>query len=102
MSLTNEFKLKLIGKNEEDLKVISAYLQDSIVAVRDISYLKKNRTFIMVVNRFMWEDVERGVFRQNKRIRCAVKFEDVTNVRSKNVNQQKGQNIRMFSNKVYF
>ena len=93
MSLTNEFKLKLIGKNEEDLKVISAYLQDSIVAVRDIIYLKKNRTFIMVVNRFMWEDVERGVFRQNKRIRCAVKFEDVTNVRSKNVNQNKRDKI---------
>jgi len=93
MSLTNEFKLKLIGKNEEDLKVISAYLQDSIVAVRDIIYLKKNRTFIMVVNRFMWEDVERGVFRQNKRIRCAVKFEDVTNVRCKNVNQKKRDKI---------
>jgi len=80
--------LKLIGKNQEDLKVVSAYLQDSIVAVKDIVFLKKNRTFIMLVNRFMWEDVEKGVFRKNKRIRCAVKFENVLNAKSKNINQK--------------
>ena len=81
-------KLKLLGKNQEDLKIISAYLQDSILIVKDIVFLKQNRTFIMIVNRFMWEDVEKGVFRQNKRIRCAVKFEEVIKVESKNINQK--------------
>ena len=80
--------LKLLGKNQEDLKVISAYLQDSILIVKDIVFLKQNRTFVMIVNRFMWEDVEKGVFRQNKRIRCAVKFEEVIKVESKNINQK--------------
>ena len=80
--------LKLLGKNKEDLKVISAYLQDSILIVKDIVFLKQNRTFIMIVNRFMWEDVEKGIFRQNKRIRCAVKFEEVIKVKSKNINQK--------------
>ncbi len=80
--------LKLIGKNEEDLKIISAYLQDSIVIIKDIVFLKKNRTFIMILNRFMWEDVEKGVFRQNKRVRCALKFEEVIKVQSKNINQK--------------
>tara|TARA_Y100000590_G_C14814251_1_gene673820 strand:+ start:39 stop:488 length:450 start_codon:yes stop_codon:yes gene_type:complete len=80
--------LKLIGKNEEDLKVMSAYLQDSIVLVKDIVFLKKNRTFIMVLNRFMWEDIEKGVFRQNKRIRCAIRFEEVLEVKSKKINQK--------------
>ena len=37
----------------------------------------------MIVNRFMWEDVEKGVFRQSKRIRCAVKFEEVIKVSQK-------------------
>ena len=81
--------LKLIGKNLEDLKVISAYLQDSIVTIKDIVFLEKNRTFIMVMNRFMWEDVEQGMFRQNKRIRCAIKFEEVIKVKSQNINQKK-------------
>ena len=80
--------LKLIGKNEEDLKIISAYLQDSVVIAKNIIYLKKNRTFVMIVNRFMWEDVEKGVFRKNKRIKCALRFEDVISVKSKNINQK--------------
>ena len=80
--------LRLIGKNQDDLKVISAYLQDSIATIKDIVFLKKNMTFIMIVNRFMWEDVEKGVFRENKRIRCAVKFEEVINVKSRNINQK--------------
>ena len=79
--------IKLIGKNYEDLKVISAHLQDSIVVVGDMVFLKKNKTFIMIVNRFMWEDIERGIFRQGKRIRCAVKFEEVLEVKSQNINQ---------------
>tara|TARA_Y100000590_G_scaffold159462_1_gene182956 strand:- start:315 stop:758 length:444 start_codon:yes stop_codon:yes gene_type:complete len=79
--------IKLIGKNYEDLKVISAHLQDSIVVVGDMVFLKKNKTFIMIVNRFMWEDIEKGIFRQGKRIRCAVKFEEVLEVKSQNINQ---------------
>ncbi len=43
----------------------------------------------MQLNRFMWEDVEKGVFRKNKRIRTVLKFENVLNVFSKNINQQK-------------
>ena len=88
MSNDKKNHLKLIGKNEEDLKIISAYLQDSVVIIKDIVFLKKNRTFIMILNRFMWEDVEKGVFRQNKRVRCALKFEEVTKVQSKNINQK--------------
>ena len=88
MSVNERVNLKLLGKNQEDLKIISAYLQDSILIVKDIVFLKQNRTFIMIVNRFMWEDVEKGVFRQNKRIRCAVKFEEVIKVESKNINQK--------------
>ena len=43
----------------------------------------------MQLNRFMWEDVEKGVFRKNKRIRKILKFENVLNVLSKNINHSK-------------
>ena len=88
MSVNERVSLKLLGKNQEDLKIISAYLQDSILIVKDIVFLKQNRIFIMIVNRFMWEDVEKGVLRQNKRIRCALRFEEVIKVESKNINQK--------------
>ncbi len=77
--------LKLIAKTTDDLKVISAHLQDSIVSTKDIANLKKNRIFLMQLNRFMWEDVEKGVFRKNKRIRTILKFENVLKVSSKNI-----------------
>ena len=89
MNINATNNLKLIGKNIEDLQVISAYCQDSVVKLKDIVFLKKNRTFVMMLNRFMWEDAEKGAFRQNKRIRCAIKFDEVLEVKSKKINQKK-------------
>ena len=94
MSEDEKNHLKLIGKNQEDLKVISAYSQDSIVTAKDITFLRKNRIFIMIINRFMWEDIERGINRQSKRIRCALKFEGILKVKSKKINQ-KNRNKRL-------
>ena len=81
--------LTLIAKTEEDLKIVSAHLQDAIASISDIANLKKNKIFLMQLNRFMWEDVEKGVFRKNKRIRTVLKFENVINVTSKNINRGK-------------
>tara|TARA_B100001057_G_scaffold118495_1_gene117142 strand:+ start:275 stop:718 length:444 start_codon:yes stop_codon:yes gene_type:complete len=81
--------LKLIAKTEEDLRVLSAHLQDSIASISDVANLKKNKIFIMQLNRFMWEDVEKGVFRKNNRIRTILKFENVLDVLAKNIDQQK-------------
>ena len=88
--------LKLIAKTDEDLRVISAHLQDSIVKTSDIANLKKNKIFLMQLNRFMWEDVEKGVFRKNKRIRTVLKFENVLTASSKNVNQKKNDRFLDF------
>lgn len=94
MSKNEKSNLKLIVKNQEDLKVISAYSQDSIVAIKDITFLKKNRIFVMIINRFMWEYIERGINRQSKRIRCVLKFEEILKVKSKKINQ-KNKNKRL-------
>ena len=88
--------LKLIAKTQEDLRVVSAHLQDSIASISDIANLKKNKIFLMQLNRFMWEDVEKGVFRKNKRIRTILKFENVLKVMSKNVNQKKNDRFLDF------
>ena len=88
--------LKLIAKTEEDLKVLSAHLQDSIVKTSGIAMLEKNRIFLMQLNRFMWEDVEKDVFRKNKSIRTILKFENVIKVTSKNVNQKKNDRFLDF------
>ena len=85
--------LKLIARTDEDLRVVSAHLQDSIASTENIARLEKNKIFLMQLNRFMWEDVEKGVFRKNKRIQSILKFENVIKVFSKNLNQK---NINRF------
>jgi hypothetical protein len=97
--MTNDInRLKLIGKNIEDLKTISAYSQDSIVKIRDIVYLKENKIFIVMLSRFMWEDLEKGVFRNYKRIKSVLKFNFIENVLAKNINQQqKNRNLELLA-----
>ncbi len=56
--------------------------------MKDIVFLKKNKSFVMMLNRFMWEDAEKGLFRDNKRIRSALRFDGVIEVKSKNINQK--------------
>ena len=84
--LDNQGYLKLKANDKNDLKVFAAYLQDSIIIPQDIKYLEKNKTLICVFNRFMWEDAEKGIFRDNKRIRSAFKIDEVRSVKSKNLN----------------
>ena len=88
--------LKLLATSDEDLRVIAAHLQDAIISVQDTANLKKNRIFLIQLNRFMWEDVEKGVFRKNKRIRTILKFENVISVLSRNINTKKDKSFLDF------
>jgi hypothetical protein len=93
MKVTN---LKLLATSDKDLRVIAAHLQDSIVLPKDVANLKKNRIFLIQLNRFMWEDVEKGVFRKNKRIRTVLKFDNVIDVLSKNINIENNKHFLDF------
>jgi len=93
MNVTN---LKLLATSNEDLRVVAAHLQDAIVSTQDIVNLKKNRIFLIQLNRFMWEDVEKGIFRKNKRIRTVLKFDNVISVFSKNIGKKKDKNFLDF------
>ena len=85
----NVKNLKLIARTVDDLRVVSAHLQDAIVSISDIANLENNKILLIQLNRFMWEDVEKGLFRKNKRIRTVLKIENVIKVHSKNIIQSK-------------
>ena len=85
MKVTN---LKLLATSDRDLRVVAAHLQDAIVSPKDIANLEKNRIFLIQLNRFMWEDVEKGLFRKNKRIRTILKFDNIISVSSKNIHSK--------------
>ena len=46
--------LKLIALDAEDLKVISAHLQDAVLKVGDMAFVPRERRFAAVLNRFDW------------------------------------------------
>jgi hypothetical protein len=48
-------RLRLRAEDAEDLTVISAHLQDAVVAVADIAFLPAENRLAMVLNRFCWE-----------------------------------------------
>ena len=56
--MTEENKLKLRAVAAEDLEIISALLQDGLVAASDLNYQKDSASFVMIINRFCWEQAD--------------------------------------------
>jgi len=48
-------KLKLSAVDADDLQVISAAIQDALVAVRDCAFFAGEKRFVLLLNRFRWE-----------------------------------------------
>ena len=48
-------KLHLSALDADDLGVISAAVQDSLVAVRDCAWFADEKRFVLLLNRFRWE-----------------------------------------------
>jgi hypothetical protein len=73
--------LKLIALDAEDLAVLSANLQDAVLRVADLAYLKREKRFAAIANRFDWgaELANAGSKRkpQSVRRRCGLRFERV-------------------------
>lgn len=49
--------LKLIALDADDLRVVSAHLQDAVVRVADMAYLPGEKRFAAIANRFDWDKV---------------------------------------------
>jgi hypothetical protein len=77
--------LKLLAEDEEDLKIISAHLQDAVMRVGDLVYLPRQHRFVLVLNRFCWEDCpDAGI---GARVLTGLHFDSVLKVQSQNVRQ---------------
>jgi hypothetical protein len=75
--------LKLSAADAEDLEVLSARLQDAAGKLKDFAWLPKQRRFVVLLNRFRWEDA-RG---PGTRVRTALRFDGVSKVQSSHVKQ---------------
>ena len=48
-------QLRLLARDEDDVAVVSALLQDAIIPGADMKFNRKANQFILVANRFCWE-----------------------------------------------
>jgi hypothetical protein len=72
--------LKLLALDEDDLKVLSAHLQDAVMRIEDMAYLPAEQKFAAVLNRFDWVAAAEDGGKSLRRCRCALRFEKVRRV----------------------
>lgn len=85
-------KLKLRAEDAADITILSAYLQDAITMMGDIVYQSKSRRFVMMLNRYVWENTchKTGDIIGTKnlpcsRIRTGLHFDDVLKISSHSI-----------------
>ena len=49
-------KIQLLAKDSDDISVMSSLMQDAILYPGDVMWHPKDQQFVMVVNRFCWEE----------------------------------------------
>jgi hypothetical protein len=76
--------LKLSALDGDDLAVISAAVQDALVAVRDCAHFKDERRFVLLLNRFRWE-ADPTIDAPYSRTHSALVFNEVRAVRHHNI-----------------
>ena len=79
----SETPLRLSARDAEDLQVIAAILQDAIAPHCDMLYRPAEKSFVMVVHRFCWDDVEEAEAETPpcfERVHCALEIEGVEGV----------------------
>ena len=47
--------LKLLALDEEDLKIVSAHVQDAVMKVGDLNFIAASKQFVLPMHRFAWE-----------------------------------------------
>ncbi len=76
--------LKLVALDNDDVEVLSAHVQDSVVKVGDIMWRPAERRVIVVLNRFDWEGAQ-SLLPPYRRRRAALRFERVNAVKHRHV-----------------
>jgi len=78
---------KIIAKDPKGLQVISACCSEAKVNVEEIKFLKKNKIFLLLLERLNKEKDKK------EKIKSICKFEFVDNVKSKNIDQNDKNSI---------
>lgn len=65
--------LRLLAQDSDDVPVISALVQDAVVRPSEVCLDQKHRRFVLLMNRFQWEEAAT----EPRRVRTALRIEGV-------------------------
>jgi hypothetical protein len=86
-------ELKLVALDKDDIEVISAHVQDSLVKVADILWRPADHRFVVALNRFDWMSAAEfakgstAAKAEYRRCRTALRFERVLACKCRNLDQ---------------
>ncbi len=75
--------LKLTALDSADLEIISAHMQDAVITIGDIRFLKASGKFALIANRFLWQ-TEKPPY---ERRRTGLHFDRVLEAKSQRIRQ---------------
>jgi len=84
--MDKKYLAKIIATDNEGLQMISACVSGAKVKVTDIKYLASNKVFLISIERTKVETDQ-----ENKKINSICRFDLITSVKSKNIDQKNSQ-----------
>ena len=91
--MKKKYLAKIIAKDVQGLQLISAYCFESKVKIDEIKFLKKNKIFLILLERISHETKNKKI-----KINSICKFEFVDSVKSKNIDQNnKGKVLELLA-----
>ena len=86
--MSEKFLKKIIAQNQDDLRVISALCSEAKIKQSEMKFLKDNKIFLIYLTRKNKEKKN-----SQKNISSILKFEFIEKSKSKNIDQDKNENI---------
>ena len=89
--------LKLVALDEEDLAVISAHVQDAVMKVENLDFVRAAKQFVLTMNRFAWETASGGLRANNERRQSVLSFARVLSVKTHRVDPKKSNVLELLA-----
>ena len=86
--IEKKFLKKIIAQNIGDLRAISALAHKSKIQQSNIKYLKKNKIFLLPIER-----IDRENTSPNKKVNSIIKFDFIEESKSKNIDQKNKKKV---------
>ena len=86
--MVSKFLKKIIAKDQLGLNTISAICSESKIKIGNIKFLKKNKIFLLLIERFNKESIN-----EEQKVKSILKFEYISASKSKNINQNNNDTI---------